>query len=353
MVWVALCLAVVVTVTVWLWGRSALRRSVSHADLQRRPRLPLSTTTDARAETESDVPLGAALQENEELEEEVPQTPELRIARKADGEIATPADVLPAPVGVQEEVLWVEGTIEIEPGLGIVCAKANNYKDELFTQAQNKLKTELNLFLISKNDRDGVLKKECGLLLASRLSDHESNSKIQDAYLLGVPVLLAEDVGECMTGDLLKVYFSPAGLEEYQRVRAASQANWELVSYQLQGNDRYFLTHSDAGYKLLSSLEVYLKETLGSKQEIKSQTVPKGKQIDFVIVPTLRTTSSKFISVLSREIPVLAIRSSDMEGCSVGDEVPAWRWKGGEFYSYPPLKRNRIGEPRADTILHQ
>ncbi len=88
---------------------------------------------------------------------------------------------------------------------------------------------------------------------------------------------------------------------------------------------------------------------LGPRQEIKTQTVPRKAELDFVVVPTLRTTSAKFLSVLARETPVLAIRSSDLEGRAIGDEVPAWRWKGGEFFVYPPMKRSRKGEPLAEA----
>lgn len=344
MIWLALCLAIAVAVTVWLWGRAALRRSVSHADLPNGPGILPIPTADAGDDLGRELPLGAALQEEQLTEAEAADKAGSPEIPGAEVEISAPAQVPSAQPLVQAGALWVEESVEIEPGLGVVCAKANHYRDELFSEAQNHLKNDLNLFLISKDDRDAVFKKECGLLLASRLSDLQSNGKIQDAYAIGVPVLLAEDVGDCRIGDTLKGHFSQAGLEEYQRARSAFEVNWEMVSYRLQGNDRYFLTHSDSGYKLLSKLEDYLKETLGPKQEINRQIVPKGKQLDFVVVPTLRTTSSKFISVLAREVPVLAIRSYDLEGRSVGDEVPAWRWKGGEFFLYPTLKRDRINE---------
>lgn len=336
MAWIAIFLAISVAAAVWVWGRAAQRRRGSHAELPSRTGISPSPTLDAGDRPLSNGLGGAAVQE-----EEVHATTEPAEALSSLVEIAAPPAEPAVETITRAGAPWVEGAIEIEPGLGVACAKANHYKDQLFIQAQTHLKKDLNLFLISKDDRDVVLRKECGLLLASRLADLETNGKIQDAYALGVPVLLAEDVGDCAIGDMLKVHFSPAQLQEYQRIRSAFEAQWELVPYQLKGNDKYFLTHSDAGYKLLNGLEVYLEQALGPRQEIKSQSVSKKVELDFVVVPTLRTTSSKFLSVLARETPVLAIRSPDLEGRGIGDEVPAWRWKGGEFFMYPPMKRAR------------
>jgi hypothetical protein len=272
---------------------------------------------------------------------DVLQQPEYLAASGTGDEDIASADFHPVEASAKARVEWVEDKVEIEPGIGVACAKANHYADELFAKAQDRLKVDINMFLLGKNDQDVVLKKECGLLLASRLSDIETNSKIQDAYTLGVPIVLAEDVCRYVNGGSLTAYLSPDRLQEYKRSQSAFEENWDLVPYRLQGNDKYFLTHSDAGYKLLSSLEGYLREVIGPKQDVKSQSIPKGKPLDFVVVPTLRTTSAKFISVLAREMPVLAIRSSDLEGREIGDDVPAWRWKGGEFFLYPPLRRER------------
>jgi len=358
MAWIAVCLAVAAGVVVWLWGRSAFRRHGSHADLPNGHRIiPIPTVVAADGIQREDT-LGTAQQEEDAQEEEVvdhegePQFLQPLVSR-ADGDIVDPVTVAPTQPFIQSGAAWVEANVEIEAGLGVACAKANHYLDEQFIQAQNHLKKKLNLFLISKDDRDAVLKKECSLLLTSRLADLANNGKIQDAYALGVPVLLAEDVGDCGVGDSLKVYLSPARLLEYQRQRSVFDDNWELVPYMLKGNDRYFLTHSDAGYKLLKVLEDYLENTLGTKQEIKSQSVPKSKEIDFVVVPCLRTTSARFTSVLARENPVLVIRSQDLEGRSVGDEVPAWRWKGGDFFMYPPLKRERNNKALFDPASPQ
>jgi hypothetical protein len=258
MVWVALSLALAVAVAVWVWGRAALRRSASHAELPGETEISSSPAVDVGVTTPNDDPDSAAV-----LQEEVQHTAETADVLPVEVETAAPAAEPPAATLIRAGAPWVEGVIEIEPGLGVVCAKANRYKDSLFIQAQDHLKNALNLFLISKNDLDVVLKKECGMLLASKLSDLESNGKIQDAYALGVPVLLAEDVGDCAIGDMLKAYFSPARLQEYQRMRSAFEAQWEIVPYQLKGNDRYFLTHSASGYKLLPALEAYLEQTLG------------------------------------------------------------------------------------------
>lgn len=347
MVWLALCLAFLVAVAVWVWGKTFLRRTGSHADLPNGRIPPKISTLEERDDPQTARTLSDASQKKESSKEDVSWEVGIPINSEAKLQIIQPAEAASAEPLVRSRQIWADDTIEIEPGLGIVCAKANHYKDELFTRAQSHLKKEVNLFIISKDERDSVLRKECGLLLASRLSDLEGNSKMLDAYCMGVPVLLAEDIGGCNIGDSVKAYFSPSGLARYQQLRSMFEANWELVPYQLKSNDRYFITHSDSGYKLLSRLEVYLKEAIGPKQEIKSQAVPKSRQLDFVVVPTLRTTSARFISVLTREMPVLAIRSYDLEGRRAGDEVPAWRWKGGDFFIYPPLNRSRISESKA------
>lgn len=343
MVVIALFLAVSVAVAVWLWARTAVRRGNSHADLPKgfgAPEAPIVQAGDSFIEDHH----GTTPKPEKSLKSDASRDPKSPNAPGSSIQVDVKAEAPTAQTLIRAGAQWMAGAIEIEPGIGVVCAKGNHYKDPAFEDAQNHLKNVLNLFLITKNDRDAVLSKECGLLLTSRLADLEHNSKIQDAYALGVPVLLAEDVGACRIGDSVKVYLSPAQLQHYKRGRSEFDANWELVSYQLKGNDMYFLTHSYSGYKLLAELEDHLEQALGPKQEIKGQYVPKGRALDFVVVPTLRTTSARFISVLARENPVLAIRSYDLEGRSVGDMVPAWRWKGGEYFIYPPMKRERTSQ---------
>ena len=229
---------------------------------------------------------------------------------------------------------WAADFLEIEAGLGVVCAKDNSYKDELFIQAQNYLKRERNLFLMSKNDADIVKRKECSFVLASKLSDISTNPKIRDAFERGIPVVLASEVLASQPGDPVKAYLSHLCIDGFRDSRRRFEENWDLIGIRLDKNMKYFLTHSSAGYPLLAKEEAYLADLLGPKVETKN-SISKNVDLDFVVVPTLRTTSAKFAQVLERQTPVLAVKSVDVEGVSVGDEVPAWRWLGGKFFSYP------------------
>ena len=229
---------------------------------------------------------------------------------------------------------WVADYVELEPGLGVVCAKDNSYHDPTFKQAQDWLKRELNLFLIAKDNVDAVSGKECSILLASRLSDLNTNLKVKSAFLCGVPVVLSSDVVGRQARDHVKAYFAANQVKIYQDTRLKFDCNWELVGLRLTAGMRYFLTHSNAGYKLLEREERFLEGLLGPKLETKN-SIPKSTEIDMVVVPTLRTNSAKFIQVIKRKSPVLAVRAADLHGASIGDKIPAWKWLSGDFFCYP------------------
>ncbi|EAU73158.1 hypothetical protein [Synechococcus sp. RS9916] len=56
-------------------------------------------------------------------------------------------------------------------------------------------------------------------------------------------------------------------------------------------------------------------------------------------MPTLRTSSRKYLQVIEREQPVMVVKVADLKGVSLGDSIPAWRWRGGEYFQYPVLER--------------
>ena len=43
--------------------------------------------------------------------------------------------------------------------------------------------------------------------------------------------------------------------------------------------------------------------------------------------------------MIEREQPVLVVKAADLKGVSLGDSIPAWRWRGGEYFQYPVLER--------------
>lgn len=234
---------------------------------------------------------------------------------------------------------WCEDYVEIEAGLGVVCAKSNSYVDSGFKSAQDVLRHEHGLFLIHKGK--SVQSKECSFVLAARLSDLSDNVKIQDAYAIGIPVVLAKDVLKCEYGNPVKSFLARGRLEEYQDLRRKFEANWELVSLVLDSEIKYFLTHSSAGgqLKVIEAAEEYLGRMIGPAIELKGSGVPKKKEVDMVVVPTLKTTSKKYDDVLGRTEPPLVVKVSDLKGVQLGDQVPAWRWRGGAYFQYPPIER--------------
>ena len=101
---------------------------------------------------------------------------------------------------------------------------------------------------------------------------------------------------------------------------------------------RYFLTHSNAGCSLLTEEGNHLNAVIGPRLSLKGE-VPEDQSVDMVVVPTLRTTSRKYLQVIERQRPVLVVKAKDIRNASLGDQVPAWRWHGGPYFQYPVLGR--------------
>lgn len=226
--------------------------------------------------------------------------------------------------------------MDIEPGIGVVSARDNSAPDPLFKAAQDHLRRDLSLFMMSKDDADIVYKKEAGILLTSSLEHIETNRKILDAYRAGVPIVLACDAVDCSVGDAIPAYFSPSMHQEYCRSRQEFLASWELGSHQLAAGDLYFTTHTRAGGELecIKQVKQYLQPMIGASLEIGNR-LPAGQSVDFVVVPTLRTTSANFQRALERRPVIPVVRSYDLINKVVGDEVPTWCWQGGEPWVYP------------------
>lgn len=110
--------------------------------------------------------------------------------------------------------MWVEDVVEIEPGIGVVSARDNSISDPVFKAAQDHLRRNLDLFMMSKDDAGIVYRKEAGILLTSSLEHIEANHKILDAYRAGVPIVLAREVVECSIGESVPAYFAPTRHQE-------------------------------------------------------------------------------------------------------------------------------------------
>lgn len=232
--------------------------------------------------------------------------------------------------------MWVEDLLEIEPGLGVVSARDNSTPDPVFRAAQDHLRRDLDLFMMTKDDPDIVYKKQASLLLTSSLDHIETNNKILDAYRAGVPIILAKDAAECSIGDSIPAYLSPSRHQDYRDSKEEFDACWELGSHQLKAGDLYFTTHTRAGGELqcIQRIKQHLESEIGGSLEIGNRL--SGRQpVDFVIVPTLRTTSTNFELALQRQPTIPVLRSYDLIGKAAGEEVPAWRWRGGDPWIYP------------------
>lgn len=232
--------------------------------------------------------------------------------------------------------MWVKDVIEIEPGIGVVSARDNSAPDPVFRAAQDHLRRDLCLFMMSKDDPEIVYRKEAGILLTSSLDHIETNRKILDAYRAGVPIVLACDALECSIGDIIPAYFSPARHPGFCQAREEFLSCWELSAHHLAAGSLYFATHTRSGGELecIKQVKQYLEPVIGNSLVIGNR-LPAGQAVDFVIVPTLRTTSSNFQRALERRPPIPVVRSYDLIGKVAGDEVPAWRWRGGEPWIYP------------------
>ena len=89
---------------------------------------------------------------------------------------------------------------------------------------------------------------------------------------------------------------------------------------------------------MLSEEGQQLADLIGPRLALKAE-VPAEQRVDMVVVPTLRTSSRKYLQVIEREQPVLVVKAADLKGVSLGDSIPAWRWRGGEYFQYPVLER--------------
>lgn len=232
--------------------------------------------------------------------------------------------------------MWIEDVVEIEPGIGVVSARDNSTSDPVFKAAQDHLRRGLNLFMLNKSDAEIVYRKEAGILLTSSLDHIETNYKILDAYRAGVPVVLAREVVECSIGETVPAYFAPTRHQEYCQAREDFQASWELSAHRLSAGDLYFTTHSRAGGELecIKQIKYYLEPLIGKSLEIGNR-LAASEHVDFVIAPTLRTVSTNFQTALKRQPAIPVVRSYDLIDRLAGEEVPAWRWRGGDPWIYP------------------
>ena len=175
-------------------------------------------------------------------------------------------------------------------------------------------------------------------MLVSDLADLETNERIQQAHHFGVPVVLVGDLLAAQHPDRVRAYFAPQRAAEYRQTRGAFQAHWTQTSLEISAGMRYFLTHSNAGCSLLTQEGEYLNGLIGPRLTLKGE-VPEDQEVDMVVVPTLRTTSKKYLQVIERQRPVLVVKAEDIRNAALGDEVPAWRWQGGAYFQYPALQR--------------
>ena len=232
--------------------------------------------------------------------------------------------------------MWVKDVVEIEPGLGVVSARDNSTQDPVFKAAQDHLRRDLDLFMMTKDDPDIVYKKQASLLLTSSLEHIETNNKILDAYRAGVPIILAKDAVECSIGDAIAAYLSPSRHQEYRLSKEEFDACWEPGSHRLQPGDLYFTTHTRAGGELqcIQRIKQHLEPEIGGSLEVGNRLSAR-QPVDFVIVPTLRTTSTNFELALQRQPTIPVVRSYEVIDRMAGEEVPSWRWRGGTFWMHP------------------
>ena len=250
-------------------------------------------------------------------------------------------DLEVAPEPETEPVLsgpWVMERVDLEPGQGFICARDGNDKNLRFVEARTRLTEQFGLFQVGKTNADAVRKKEVMLMLVVDLNELATNARIQEAHALGLPVVLMDDLLATEAGEPLKGYLSPQHAQAYRQARGAFQQHWQQTSVELQPGMEYFLTHSNAGCSLLSEEGQQLAELIGPRLALKAE-VPAEQRVDMVVVPTLRTSSRKYLQVIEREQPVLVVKAADLKGVTLGDSIPAWRWRGGEYFQYPVLER--------------
>ncbi len=248
------------------------------------------------------------------------------------------AKVEQPPVGEPIAGPWVLELIDLEPGQGVLFARTSRDQCADFEAARSRITEDFGLFSLGKINVDAVRKKECMVMLVSDLADLETNERIQQAHRYGVPVVLVADLLAARHRDRVRAYLSPDRAADYRQARGAFQAHWSKSSLQLAAGMRYFLTHSNAGCSLLTEEGNHLNAVIGPRLSLKGE-VPEDQSVDMVVVPTLRTTSRKYLQVIERQRPVLVVKAKDIRNASLGDQVPAWRWHGGPYFQYPVLER--------------
>ena len=256
-------------------------------------------------------------------------------------EAAAPAPIAKVeqpPVGEPIAGPWVLELIDLEPGQGVLFARTSRDKCADFEAARSRITEDFGLFSLGKINVDAVRKKECMVMLVSDLADLETNERIQQAHRYGVPVVLVADLLAARHRDRVRAYLSPDCAADYRQARGAFQAHWSKSSLQLAAGMRYFLTHSNAGCSLLTEEGNHLNAVIGPRLSLKGE-VPEDQSVDMVVVPTLRTTSRKYLQVIERQRPVLVVKAEDIRNAALGDQVPAWRWHGGPYFQYPVLER--------------
>ena len=330
----------------WRFLRQAVRNQSSHAGpVQSAPAVkavpePVASKSELEPEPVAPEPAEPAVTEAKAVEPEpdagaceLESEPELNQEVQPEVVEVTIEEPVDQPAGT-----WVLELIDLEPGQGVLYARTSRDKCPDFEAARSRITEEFGLFSLGKINVDAVRKKECMVMLVSDLADLETNERIQQAHHFGVPVVLVSDLLAAQHPDRVRAYLSPERAQDYRRARGAFQAHWSESSLQLSAGMRYFLTHSNAGCSLLTEEGEYLNALIGPRLTLKGE-VPEDQEVDMVVVPTLRTTSKKYLQVIERQRPVLVVKAEDIRNAALGDQVPAWRWHGGAYFQYPALER--------------
>ena len=274
---------------------------------------------------------------DEVASEPAPEPPKPVVEVKAQPQ-AEPEVAVSDPSAEQPEGPWVMELIDLEPGQGVLCARTSREKCADFEAARSRITGEFGLFSLGKINVDAVRKKECMVMLVSDLADLDTNERMQQAHHYGVPVVLVADLLAAQHPDRVRAYLAPDRAADYRKTRGAFQAHWSRDTLRLSAGMRYFLTHSNAGCSLLTEEGDHLNAVIGPRLTLKGE-VPEDQDVDMVVVPTLRTTSRKYLQVIERKQPVLVVKAKDIRHAALGDQVPAWRWHGGAYFQYPSLDR--------------
>ena len=330
----------------WRFLRQAVRNQSSHAGpVQSAPAVkavpePVASNSELEPEPVAPEPAEPAVTEAKAVEPEpdagaceLESEPELNQEVQPEVVEVTIEEPVDQPAGP-----WVLELIDLEPGQGVLCARTSRDKCADFEAARSRITQEFGLFSLGKVNVDAVRKKECMVMLVSDLADLETNERIQQAHHFGVPVVLVSDLLAAKHPDRVRAYFAPQRAAEYRQTRGAFQAHWAQTSLEISAGMRYFLTHSNAGCSLLTEEGEYLNGLIGPRLTLKGE-VPEDQEVDMVVVPTLRTTSKKYLQVIERQRPVLVVKAEDIRNAALGDQVPAWRWQGGAYFQYPALQR--------------